>query len=137
MANTVEFTVELEPIVCCNCGMLFAFPTKIMKERLRDHALFYCPAGHEQYFPGESDVDKLKKQLKAERQAADQLRAEVTYERDQRTATERSLRGVRAAHTRTKNRIAAGVCPCCSRTFQNLSEHMANKHPAYVEEPTT
>jgi DNA repair exonuclease SbcCD ATPase subunit len=115
---------------------VFAFDAHLMQERRRDHKSFFCPMGHSLYFGGESDVETLKKQLKRERQAADQLRAEVTYERDQREATERSLRGTRAALTRTKNRIAAGVCPCCSRSFQNLSEHMANKHPAYAEEPT-
>jgi hypothetical protein len=134
MANTVEFLVALEATTCSACGIVFAFDAHLMQQRRRDHQTFYCPAGHSLHFGGASDIDKLKKQLKLERQAADQLRAEVTYERDQRTATERSLRATRAAHTRTKNRIAAGVCPCCSRTFQNLAEHMANKHPAYVEE---
>jgi hypothetical protein len=136
MARKVEFTVEMEAITCSECGIVFAFDANYMQRRRRDHQTFYCPRGHSQYFPGESDVEQLKKQLKLERHAADQLRAEVTYERDQREATERSLRGTRAALTRTKNRIAAGVCPCCSRSFQNLAEHMANKHPAFTKEPT-
>lgn len=131
MTRKVEFTVELEAITCSACGIVFAFDVTSMQERRRDHQTFYCPHGHSQYFPGESDVERLKKQLKQERHAGDQLRAEVTYERDQRQATERSLRATKAAHTRTKKRIANGVCPCCSRTFQNLSEHMQNKHPSF------
>lgn len=34
--------------------------------------------------------------------------------------------------TRTRNRIAAGVCPCCNRTFQNLADHMRTLHADYV-----
>lgn len=134
---TLDVTVELESTICCACGIVFAFDASLMRQRRRDHQTFYCPAGHSLSFNGESDIDKLKKQLKLERQAVDQLRAEVTHQRDQREATERSLRATRAAHTRTKNRIAAGVCPCCARTFRDLAEHMSNKHPAYVEEETT
>jgi hypothetical protein len=137
MGATVQFIVDLESTTCCKCGVVFAFDADLMQQRRRDHQTFYCPAGHPLHFGGESDLDALKKQLRKATQAADQLRAEVTHQRDQREAAERSLRATRAAHTRTKNRIAAGVCPCCSRTFQNLGEHMANKHPTYVEEPTT
>ena len=130
----VQFTVELESTSCCNCGIVFAFDAELMQTRLRDHQWFYCPHGHRQHFVGESDVEKLKKQLKREQRAVDQLRAEVTHERDQRKATERSLRGTKAALTRTKNRIAGGVCPCCTRSFQNLAEHMTNKHPEYRDD---
>lgn len=43
----------------------------------------------------------------------------------------------RAAEGRTravKRRVAAGVCPCCTRTFQNLAAHMQNKHPGFPTE---
>lgn len=134
MPRTVDFLVELEVIVCGGCGITFAFPGNIVRARQRDHKTFYCPNGCPRAFNGESDLDALKKQLKAERQAVDQLRAEVTHQRDQREATERSLRATRGALTRTKNRIANGICPCCHRTFQDLAEHMQNKHPSYEEE---
>jgi hypothetical protein len=132
--SRVQFTVELESTTCCKCGIVFAFDGRLMQERMRDHQTFYCPHGHPLHFGGESDVEKLKKQLKLERQNADQLRAEVAFQRDQRESAERSLRGTKAALTRTKKRIAAGVCPCCTRNFQNLAEHMANKHPGYQDE---
>jgi hypothetical protein len=34
--------------------------------------------------------------------------------------------------TRIRNRIAAGVCPCCTRTFKNVARHIKDKHPTYV-----
>ncbi len=34
---------------------------------------------------------------------------------------------------RTRKRVGSGVCPCCSRTFQQLARHMKAKHPAYTE----
>lgn len=37
--------------------------------------------------------------------------------------------------TRTRNRIANGVCPCCDRSFTNLQRHMASKHPDYAHAP--
>lgn len=32
----------------------------------------------------------------------------------------------------TKRRALAGVCPCCTRTFQNVQRHMKSKHPNVV-----
>lgn len=136
MAKTVEFLVELEATSCAQCGMVFAFDGSLMRQLRRDHTRFYCPRGHPLHFGSDSDLDDLKKQLKRATQAADQARAEATHQRDQREAAERSLRATRAAHTRTKNRIANGTCPCCKRTFRDLAEHMQNKHPEYADDPT-
>jgi hypothetical protein len=33
--------------------------------------------------------------------------------------------------TRIKKRVAAGVCPCCNRSFKDLARHMAGQHPDY------
>lgn len=33
-----------------------------------------------------------------------------------------------------KKRVGNGVCPCCNRTFENLSRHMSCKHPEYKTE---
>lgn len=51
---------------------------------------------------------------------------------------EEDLRAAKAAHavtkgklTKTRNRIAKGVCPCCNRSFVNLGKHMAGQHPDF------
>lgn len=50
---------------------------------------------------------------------------------------ERSAAAQRGVLTRLKNRVAAGVCPCCHRSFKQLSEHMKMKHPDYTEVKVT
>lgn len=129
-----EFAVELETVTCCVCGIVFAFPSLIMRRRLSDHASFWCPNGHSQSFTGESDAERLRRELNKYEQYTSALKAEVTFERDQRQAAERSLRSTKAQLTKTKKRIANGVCPCCNRTFQNLARHMAGQHPEYEEQ---
>jgi hypothetical protein len=134
---TIRYEVELDSVTCCVCGMLFAFPVLIKNQRLRDHQPFYCPNGHVQSFTGESDEERLKKQLRNVQEEAGFLRARVAHEEGQRQAAERSLRATKAAHTRTKNRIANGVCPECRRHFRDLDEHMHMEHPGYVQEGST
>ena len=57
---TLETTLEL--FTCCECGMAFAMPDLIARERKRDHASFYCPSGHAQHFPAKSDVELATEQ---------------------------------------------------------------------------
>lgn len=38
---------------------------------------------------------------------------------------------------RLRRRTAAGVCPCCNRSFVQLARHMKTKHPDHVEKPPT
>lgn len=115
-------TYEIEH--CCTCGMAFAMTRDFKQRRINDHDWFYCPAGHSQHYTAKTEAQKqLERAERLERTLAN---------RDE------SLRAERAAHavtkgklTKTKNRIANGVCPCCSRTFANLGRHMSSQHPDY------
>jgi len=124
--NTVT-EVDLQTITCGACGVVFAMPARYVRERKRDHRTWYCPNGHPRAWNGESREEELERQLRS-------VQAYGTSLRDQLEATERSLRGHKAAKTRLKNRIAAGVCPCCNRSFQNLQRHMAGQHPDFAHE---
>lgn len=64
----------------------------------------------------------------AERRRADRMR-------DEKEAAERRVSAAKGQVTKLKNRTAAGVCPCCTRSFENLKRHMATKHPAFTDEP--
>jgi DNA repair exonuclease SbcCD ATPase subunit len=71
--------------------------------------------------------------LKRERDRAARVQAQL----DQANAAEKAQR---AAKTRFRNerdklrtRAAAGVCPCCGRTFKQLARHMQSKHPDWPE----
>lgn len=104
--------------------MLFAMPELMEKKRREDHKLFYCPSGHEQYFPGKTDLEKAREELAQQKQRREQAEAQAAAEREAKEKAERALR-------RTKQRVGAGSCPCCKRHFKALSKHMATKHPAY------
>jgi len=116
---------------CCDCGVAFGMPESY-QQMLRRNAgrEFYCPNGHAQQYMGETFDQQLKR-----------AKAQAAFHRDQREAAERQLRAQRAATTRARNRlakttkrVAAGVCPCCNRTFKQLARHMENKHPEYRPE---
>jgi hypothetical protein len=138
VSNTITMskTVTLVAHECCTCGVAFAMPESLMAARRRDGDWFYCPAGHPAHFT-ESDADKLKRALAREQEVVRQLAREKAA-KDQIAATLRDASSKLAATesqlTRQKKRHAAGVCPCCKRTFQQLVRHMQSKHPDYRAE---
>ena len=112
-------------LTCGTCGISFAVPDWWFKSRENDHAIFYCPNGHQAYFPGESEEERLRRQLRYAEQSK-----EAAYRREERLGYQ--LRAQKGVATRIKNRIARGVCPCCNRQFADLARHMTSKHPDYV-----
>ena len=109
-------------VTSCWCGINLAVPEPLhrwAKNDQRNH--IYCPLGHTFVFRD----DYRTKYESANRRAQANL--------DLLRAEERSHTATRGHLTRTKKRVAAGVCPCCNRTFQNLARHMKGQHPEYVE----
>lgn len=110
---------------CCVCGIQFGLPKDYESERRRDGKGFHCPNKHSLCFdPQGSEEKKLECQLAGERARHDQTKANLVD-------TKRSLIAEKGHRTRLKKRVANGVCPCCNRSFQNLSRHMTTKHPGY------
>lgn len=98
---------------------------------------FYCPFGHEQHFPqSETEETKLRRERDRLTQRLAEKDDEIARQRGLREGTERQLFATRGVVTRIKNRVGHGVCPCCNRTFGDLSRHMETKHPAYAAEAT-
>lgn len=146
MRGTV-FAAKIEMYVeeCINCGVTFAMTMDFHNEKLRyrnDHnrRSFYCPNGHSQFYTGETEETKLKRELRAERERAE------SEERMRRRAQEEAkherhrANGYKGHATRITKRVKHGVCICCNRTFADLARHMATKHPQLtpqesVEEP--
>jgi hypothetical protein len=129
--DTYAGYTDLRVMCCPVCGVLYAAPEVMLHKAERDKNIWWhCPNGHELHFPGKS----LEQQLREAKEATSRERAL----RDQTEASNRALRGVvtrtRRAHARTVERVAAGVCPCCTRSFQNLARHMKAKHPDYQPE---
>jgi len=123
----------MNEITCCKCGIVFGVPERWQQARLEDKETFWCPNGHPQAYV-KSKADKLAEELSRERQRKAQLEDQVRAERELREAAERRISAVKGQITRLKKRTAHGVCPCCNRTFQDLSRHMATKHPQFLAE---
>jgi len=126
MTTTFMVQLTLQETQCYSCATWFGMDADFYKNRLADHKDFYCPNGHAQRFVSETDAEKYKRLLNAERDHAASLRAQ----RDQAQASARAHKG---QATRLRNRAVAGVCAFCNRHFTNVEKHVANKHP---EQPT-
>lgn len=103
---------------------------------------FYCLWGHSQHFTrGPSENDKLRLERDRLKQEAARLEERAqAYQRAEEAAQEhaayqaRRAAAARGQVTRLKNRAAAGLCPCCNRSFSNLQRHMAGQHPGFQAE---
>lgn len=119
LATTLNFTV----MSCCVCGVRFGMENEFYEERLGDGKFWYCPSGHCQQF-----TDTREKKLKRE---LDRTTRCLQRTQEDLHSTEYARRAAKGQLTKAKKRIANGVCPCCNRSFADLHEHMACKHPDY------
>jgi len=125
MSAELKVQSQIQSVRCCECGLLFGMESGFLAGRQRDHGVFYCPSGHSQYYAGETNEERLKKQLEDERSRTAFYRRESELQKRSRAAMKGQL-------TKTRNRIAKGVCPCCNRHFANLHQHMNTQHPDYT-----
>lgn len=124
-------TITLKLIECANCGMPFGVTESFQNRRRDDHKGFMCPNGHSNVYNGKTEAEKLREQLERSANREKSLSLVIDRQRDTIQSKDHVIRATRAAKTRLKNRIAAGVCPCCNRTFQDLARHMQGKHPEF------
>lgn len=119
----VTVTMELEHETCW-CGIPFMLPKDLRYQaRNRNHTI-YCPLGHTITWKENEEV-----RLRRERDNLKQQQARL--EDEKRDAIARAEKA-EAATKRLQKRTAAGVCPCCNRTFLNMQRHMKSKHPNVV-----
>lgn len=114
----------------CWCGIHLAVPADLhqMARRQKNFAIF-CPLGHEFIFRETAD-----EQIAAARKEAADARRREEATRSLLQHEERSHAATRGHVTRKKkelNRVKAGICPVCNRTFQQLKRHMDGKHPHF------
>ena len=140
MATTMYGTVNTLTVTRCWCGIEHAVPESLYRVQVRERddegrvkTPIYCPLGHQWFVSGESKSAKLERELARERAQNDQQQARL---RDRLEHTERSRAALKGQVTKIKKRVGHGVCPCCSRTFQNLATHMQQEHPEFAQEPT-
>lgn len=118
MSATLQYTGTLV-VTTCWCGVRHGVPSELYRQAERHGMTVYCPLGHKWVV---SDTDDKK---------IERLERRVAATRDLLHAEERSHAATRGHLTRTKNRIAKGVCPCCNRHFANVERHMQSQHPHY------
>jgi hypothetical protein len=130
--DTITYSSVLTVVDCCACGILFGVPVDLDKRNRNDHSRsFYCPSGHGQHYTGPTEAQRLRAQLETAERQRDNAESARIAARDQARSAERSASAYKGRVTRLKNRAAAGVCPCCQRTFQQLARHMSAKHPDF------
>lgn len=133
-------TVTLVHMHCGECDCVFAMSQSKYNRCKEQGEGWHCPNGHSRVFTG-SEVQKLRDELARERQAREQEKARldsrITSLREDRDSALKRESALKGAKTRLKNRIANGVCPCCTRSFSNVQKHMAHMHPEYKKNEAT
>ncbi len=132
MFDTVREYAGRLTVVRCWCGIQHAIPESLHNEQIRKKDIggelsVYCPVGHTYIAAGETEADKLRKQLTAKQARLERIQADRDRQKNKLTAT-------KGVVTRLKKRVGNGVCPCCNRHFANLYRHMNGQHPGFVEE---
>ena len=122
------FTVEGMMVTqdCGKCAGIFAVTQEFDDACLRDHSKSWqCPyCGEGWSYMGLTAAEK-------QRNRADRAEADARDVRCRNATLRRRLSATKGVVTRTNNRISNGVCPCCTRSFQNLKRHMTSQHPGY------
>jgi hypothetical protein len=123
--STLTYTGQLV-VTSCWCGIHLAIPSGLYEEARRVEHGIYCPLGHTFVFGNTTEKENARL-----RSALADAQTRVAHARDEAEFQRRRVIAYRGVLGKTKKRIAAGVCPCCTRTFQNLARHMAAQHPDY------
>lgn len=118
--------ITMVKVHCAKCQILFGVTDDFKERRQDDHDEFFCPRGHNNYWPQDSDKDKLKKELAKSKE-------QYQRERIERQFHEKSAKAFKGKVTQIKKRIGNGVCPCCNRSFKNVRRHIGLQHPEFTD----
>ena len=119
LTHVTDLVVEV-----CWCGTPHAISRELAEHARTTGATVYCPLGH-RWVVKESDAAKQRKRADAAEARAASLVAQIDQEKAAHAATKGQL-------TKTRKRVAKGVCPCCNRHFVNVELHMRSQHPDEV-----
>lgn len=121
--NVIGF--DIERLELSSCGHVIYMTCDMSKQRRRDHKTWYCTVcGQARYWPSESDMERIRRERDAAVQREETIRKSLQD-------TQRRLSAQFGENTKLRNRVKNGVCPCCTRSFQNLKQHIATKHPDF------
>ncbi|HEY4307723.1 MAG TPA: hypothetical protein VGM82_24825 [Gemmatimonadaceae bacterium] len=128
-------TIELVQHTCGACGVVFGIERTRYDQLLQSHENFYCPNGHARHFVAQTDSEKriaqLERSEKALKTSKDFWEQQARSGRETSAHQQRRINGYKGVLTRTKRKIVAGRCLCCSHQFKDLERHMVNRHPNF------
>lgn len=122
---------------CYTCKVEFGLPARVYQTltEMAEKGTFYCPYGHSQhYVSGESEAEKLRRERDQLKQRVAEWQDQANLEAERHKETSKILATTRGMLTKTRKRVAGGLCPCCNRHFTALERHMHTKHPDYKQE---
>lgn len=126
MTHTFTESVVLIEMLCPVCGVVYAMPSRLRDKKEENGDSFYCVNGHSLSYT-DTELKRLRREVAAKTEEANRQRENFFREQRLHEETQKNLK-------RLKKRTAAGTCPCCKRTFSQLSRHMQGKHPDFVKE---
>lgn len=74
-----------------------------------------------------TEIDNLRRER-------DRLAQRVAQKDDEIKDKDREVAAQKGVVTKLKKRAAAGTCPCCQRSFSNMTTHIRKQHPEFVAE---
>lgn len=139
-----KFSADTTLVVvrCYTCGIAYAIPDSLQRSALKWHGdrddgwKLCCPLGHTWWYVGETEAERLKRQLGNSRDFAGRLASE----RDQLKSAVRAERSaksrIRNDRDRLKLFVGAGQCPVkgCRRHFKNVAAHIERQHPDFAHD---
>lgn len=120
---------DFSELTCGECGIVFAIETHLRDKWVDTKHSFYCPNGHSRRFTGEAEADRVRREMSE--QLASAHRA-LEWERVRTSNALKQASAIKGQMTKLRKRVGNGVCPCCHRTFSQLSRHMTSQHPEYA-----
>lgn len=125
MSDIIVLGMPCEAHYCISCGVAYIVP-KVVIEKHREQGGFHqCSNGHSQGWSADgSEIGKLRRER-------DRIKQDNARLAEEAAEAERATQRAKAETARLLKRQAAGVCPCCNRSFVALSRHMKTKHPDF------
>ncbi len=119
--------IDLVTYECWVCGVPFGFSRNLDSVLRESGGPFFCPKGCRLAF-GESAVSKLQREKIREQNA---LQAKLNEANHAKLVAERARDAAIKEKRKVERRVAHGVCPCCNKTFADLSNHMVTEHKEF------
>lgn len=96
-------------VTCARCGVAFCLPAHLNVQLRENHETFYCPNGHGNHYPQETEAERLKRKVKRLEHVLD-------------------IRDAKIDHLEQCLDQAHRTCPFCGHVFRwpsRLREHLA------------